>query len=66
MVRFEDIGVREEGIVRRGEDRVIRESGKGVDYHPSNLAVFGRPGNPHLTVENFKVDALDRFSHIGL
>ena len=66
MVRFEDIGVREEGIVRRGEDRVIRESGKGVDYHPSNLAVFGRPGNPHLTVENFKVDALDRFAHIGL
>jgi len=62
LQRFEDIGVREEGIVRRGEDRVIRESGKGVDYHPSNLAVFGRPGNPHLTVENFKVDALDRLS----
>ena len=53
--------MREEGLVRRGEDRVGRALGKGVDYHPSNLAVLGRPGDHPTTVENFKVDALDRF-----
>ena len=62
LARFEDSGVREEGLVRRGEDRVGRELGKGVDYHPSNLAVFGRPGDHPTAVENFKVDALDRFA----
>ena len=60
MVRFEDIGLREEGLVRRGEERVSRDFGTGVDYQPSNLAVFGRPGDHPATVETFKVDALDR------
>ena len=58
--------MREEGLVRRGEDRVGRALGKGVDYHPSNLAVLGRPGDHPATVENFKVDALDRFVHSDL
>ena len=62
LARFEDRGVREEGLVRRGENRLGRELGKGVDYHPSNLAVFGRPGDHPTAVENFKVDALDRFA----
>jgi len=62
LQRFEESGVREEGLVRRGEDRVGRELGKGVDYHPSNLAVFGRPGDHPTAVENFKVDTLDRLS----
>ena len=66
MVRFEDIGLREEGLVRRGEDRVSREFGTGVDYQPSNLAVFGRPGDHPTTVESFKVDALDRLAHMTL
>ena len=56
----------EEGLVRRGEDRVGRELGKGVDYHPSNLAVLGRPGDHPTTVENFKVDALDRLALAAL
>ena len=62
LVSFEDIGVREEGLVRSGEDRVSRDCGTGVDYYPSNLAVFGRPGNHPTTLESFKVEALDRFS----
>ena len=66
LARFEDSGVRAEGLVRRGENRVGRELGKGVDYHPSNLAVFGRPGDHPTTVENFKVDALDRFALVTL
>jgi len=62
LKRFEDVGVREEGLVRRGEERVNREFGTGVDYQPSNLAVFGRPSDHPVTVETFKVDALDRLS----
>ena len=59
--RCDDLDNGKAGIVRRGEERVGRELGKGVDYYPSNLAVMGRPGDNPTTLDNFKVDALDRF-----
>jgi len=62
LQKCDDLNNREEGIVRRGEERVGRELGKGVDYYPSNLAVMGRPGDNPTTLDNFKVDALDRLS----
>ena len=65
FVRCDELDNGKEGIVRRGEERVGRELGKGVDYYPSNLSMMGRPGDNPTTLENFKVDALDRFVCFG-